>query len=295
MSKKYKKEDIIYGYLFILPLFIGILIFYIYPVFQTIYYSFTKWGMFGGTTWVGLENYKKLKTDKYILNALYNTFRYTIFMVPISISISILLASLLNAKIKFKSFFRTIYFLPAVTMVAASAMIWKWIFNSEYGLINLFLGKIGIEKINWISDPKYAMAVLIVIGVWMSLGRSIILFLAGLQGIPTTYYEAAQLDGATKIRTFFAITIPLLSPTIFFQTITSIIGALQLYDVIFVIFLPTNPALNSVTSMAYLFYKEGFTNNNKGYAAVVAVVLLLITLLITAVNLATQKFWVHYE
>ncbi len=294
-NRKYKREDIIYGYLFILPLLIGMIIFYIYPIFRTIYYSFTKWGMFGGTTFIGLDNYKNLFKDPELYGALKNTFVYTLFMVPLSMIFSILFASLLNQKIKLKGFFRTIYFLPAVTMVTASAMIFKWIFNGDYGIFNSLIGVFGFEKVNWISDGRYAMAVIVVLGVWLSLGRNIILYLAGLQGIPSSYYEAAQLDGASPLQTFFSITIPLLTPTMFFQLTTGIIGALQLYDVIFVIFTPTNPALKSVTSMAYLFYRQGFTMNNKGYAATIAVVLLMCTLIVTAINFLFQKKWVNYE
>ncbi len=294
-KNKYKKEDVINGYLFILPLLLGLLIFYIYPVFKTIYYSFTKWGMFGGTTFIGLENYIQLMKDPELIGSLKNTLIYTVCMVPLSMIFSILFASMLNQKIKGKSFFRIVYFLPAVTMVTAVAMIFKWIFNGQYGIFNSLIGVFGFEKVNWISDPKFAMYLVVILGVWLSLGRSIILYLAGLQGVPSSFYEAAELDGANPLQIFFKITLPMITPTMFFHVTTSIIGALQLYDIIFIIFNNTNPALKSVTSIAYLFYKQGFTMNNKGYAAAIAVVLFACTLIITALNFLLQKKWVNYD
>lgn len=290
-KKKYAKEEVIWAAIFLAPLLIGILSLYIVPVFTTIYYSFTEWGKFGGTKWIGLANYKKLFQDEMMYKALFNTLRYTIFTVPLSIVFAIFFASLLNTKIKFKSFFRVIYFLPAVTTAAAIAMIFKWIFNTDYGILNNMLNL----KVDWLTNGKYAMVVLVTIGVWSSLGRSIVLYLAGLQGIPRSYYEAAEIDGGTKLQNFRFITLPLLTPVIFFQLTTGIIGALQIYDAIFIIFRETNPALPSVISMSFLFYREGFQFNNKGYSAAIAVFMLLITLIITAVNLRMQKKWVVYD
>jgi multiple sugar transport system permease protein len=173
-------------------------------------------------------------------------------------------------------------------------MIWKWMFNSEYGIINQVLLKIGIVGPNWLTDSKWAMISLIVVGVWSSLGTSIVLYLAGLQGIPRSFYEAADMDGASSIRKFFSITLPLLTPTVFFNLITSLISALQVYDLIFLMYSETNPALKSVQSLSYLFYRNAFVFNDKGYAAAISVVLLAITLLITVVNFRLQKKWVHY-
>jgi multiple sugar transport system permease protein len=204
------------------------------------------------------------------------------------------IATLLNNKIRGVSLYRVIYFLPAVTMTSAVAMIWKWMFNSEYGIINQVLLKIGIVGPNWLTDSKWAMISLIVVGVWSSLGTSIVLYLAGLQGIPRSFYEAADMDGASSIRKFFSITLPLLTPTVFFNLITSLISALQVYDLIFLMYSETNPALKSVQSLSYLFYRNAFVFNDKGYAAAISVVLLAITLLITVVNFRLQKKWVHY-
>lgn len=293
-GKKYDKEGLFTAILFAAPLLLGILTFYLIPMLQNAFYSFTQWGQFGGYSFTGIANYKKLLADPTVLVALKNTVTYAIFTVPIGVAISIIIAVLLNNKIKGVSFYRVIYFLPAVTMTSAVAMIWKWMFNSEYGIINQLLSKIGIVGPNWLTDTRWAMIALIIVGVWSSLGTSIVLYLAGLQGVSTSFYEAADMDGAGPIRKFFSITLPLLTPTVFFNLITSLISALQVYDLIFLMYSETNPALKSVQSLSYLFYRNAFVFNDKGYAAAISVVLLGITLIITVINFRLQKKWVHY-
>lgn len=294
MKKKYKNEDLITALLFIAPLMIGLFIFYLFPMIQNVYYSFTEWGKFGGSIFIGLENFKKMVSDVQVREALKNTVTYAIFTVPIGIAISIIIATLLNNKIKGVGLYRVIYFLPAVTMTSAIAMIWKWMFNNQYGVINQLLLKIGIIGPKWLTDEKWAMISLITVGVWSSLGQSIILYLAGLQSVPRSLYEASEIDGAGTFRKFFSITLPMITPTIFFNMITSLIGALQVYDLIFLMYSETNPALQSVQSLSYLFYRHAFVFNDKGYAAAISVVLLSITLLITVIQFMFQKKWVHY-
>ncbi len=293
--KKYKKRDMLSALFFVGPLFFGLLIFYLIPMIQSVFYSFTEWGMFGGYKFTGLANYKKMFGDPEVLKALKNTLTYAIFTVPIAMAISIFIATLLNNKIKGVTAYRMIYFLPAVTMTSAVAMIWKWMFNSQYGIINQFLGLFGIDGPAWLTDSNTAMIALIIVGVWSSLGTSIVIYLAGLQGVPTTFYEAAEMDGAGPIRKFFKITLPLLTPTMFFNLITSLISALQVYDLIFLMYSQTNPALQDVQSLAYLFYKNAFILNDKGYGAAITVVLLMLTLVITVINFSLQKKWVHYQ
>ena len=294
MKKKYKNEDLITALLFIAPLMIGLFIFYLFPMIQNVYYSFTEWGKFGGSVFIGLENFKMMVSDVQVREALKNTVTYAIFTVPIGIAISIIIATLLNNKIKGVGLYRVIYFLPAVTMTSAIAMIWKWMFNNQYGVINQLLLKIGIIGPKWLTDEKWAMISLITVGVWSSLGQSIILYLAGLQSVPRSLYEASEIDGAGTFRKFFSITLPMITPTIFFNMITSLIGALQVYDLIFLMYSETNPALQSVQSLSYLFYRHAFVFNDKGYAAAISVVLLSITLLITVIQFMFQKKWVHY-
>lgn len=292
-----KWNDWLWAYLMIGPTLIGLAVFYIWPVVQTIYLSFTKWGGFGKYKWTGALNYELLFRDPNLWIALKNTLVYTVLSVPASIAISILVAVLLNQKIKGVSFYRTLYFLPVVTMAAAVAMVWRWLYNADYGLINYLLGAVGIEGPRWISDPAIALYAVIIVAIWSSIGYNMVIFLAGLQGIPRSYYEAAEIDGAGPVRMFFTITLPLLTPSIFFVSITSLIGAFQVFDLIYLMIGSKlgNPATEYTQTVAYLFFTNGFESGNGGYAAAIAVVLLAIILLVTIVQMKLQKKWVHYE
>ncbi|WP_250278853.1 carbohydrate ABC transporter permease [[Clostridium] colinum] len=291
MSKKQKMENI-WGLAFVFPTILGLFVLNIIPAISTIYQSFFKVGDFGkGNTFVGLENYKTILLDSNVWQAIINTFKYTIIEVPISIIISLVLAVLLNRKVKGVSIYRTIMFLPMVAAPAAIAMVWKWLFNSEFGLLN----NIFNLNINWISNPNIAIYSLAIVGIWSIIGYNMILFLSGLQEIPKDYYEASSIDGASPIRQFFNITIPLLSPTIFFVAITRVIGALQVFDLIFMIIDKTNPALNKTQSLVYLFYQYSFVENNRGVGSAIVVLLIIIIMFITLVQMKAQKKWVHYN
>jgi multiple sugar transport system permease protein len=288
------RERLFWGYLMIAPTLLGLLIFYIWPVFQTLYFSFTEWGAFGTYSWTGLDNYRAMLQDSDLLHAFRNTFLFTIISVPLSIALSIIVAVLLNQDIRGKTIYRTIYFLPAVTMPAAIAMVWKWLYNGDYGLINTLLGDFGIKGPHWTADPHTALAALIIVAIWGSIGYNMVIFLAGLQSIPGVYYEAASIDGAGPLSRFFHITLPLLSPTIFFSSVISLINALQVFDLIYLMFGLNNPALSSVQSIVFFFYQNAFVTNNKGYAAAIAMVLFAIILALTVVQLRLQRRWVHY-
>jgi len=301
VNRKHKRvsrvmwRDFIWAYLMIAPLMLGLLIFYIWPVFQTFYFSFTTWGDFGTYQWSGLNNYQQLLHDPDLLGALTNTLIYTVLAVPGSIAVSIVVAVLLNQKIRGVGLYRTLFFLPAVTMPAAIAMVWKWLYNGDYGLINYILSLVHIHGPRWISDPHLALYSLILVAIWGSIGSNMVLFLAGLQSISSVYYEAAALDGANRFQTFFRITLPLLSPTIFFQTVVSMISAFQMFDLLFLMFEgSSNLVVNSTQTVVYLFYENAFQLNNKGYAAAIAVLLFVIILGVTIVQFQLQKRWVHY-
>ncbi|MGO0062350.1 carbohydrate ABC transporter permease [Brevibacillus fluminis] len=288
-----KRTDMLWAYAMIAPTLLGLVVFYIWPLLQTIYLSFTKWGAFGKYKWIGLQNYEKLFSDVQLLTALKNTLIYTVLSVPFSIAFSILAAVLLNQKIKGVSFYRTLYFLPVVTMAAAVAMVWRWLFNADFGLINYCLGLFSIQGPRWITDPSIALYAVVIVAIWSSIGYNMVIFLAGLQGIPRMYYEAAELDGASRLRQFFTITLPLLTPSIFFVSITSLIGAFQVFDLIYM--MVGNSALEKTQTIAYLFYKYAFVTGEGGYAAAIAVLLLAIILLVTVVQVKMQKRWVHYD
>lgn len=287
-----EKSEFIWGWLFIAPTMIGLIILNIIPIFQTIYQSFFKTGDFGkGNIFVGGANYAKVFADKEVWQALFNTLKYAAVEVPLSIIISLVLAVFLNGKIKGKSTFRTIFFLPMVAAPAAIAMVWKWLYNSEFGLLNHILP----GKTNWISNPNIAIYSIAVIGIWSIIGYNMVLFLAGLQEVPRDYYEAAAIDGATGVQQFFSITVPLVSPTIFFVLVTRIIAAMQVFDVIYMVIDTTNPALMKTQSLVCLFYKYSFQQSNKGYGATVVVVLLVVIMIFTILQMIGQKKWVHYN
>ena len=290
-----KRSDYFWGYLMIGPTLIGILALYIWPSIQTIYFSFTTWGAFGNFEWSGLNNYKELLRDPDLVGALKNSFIFAALSVPISISIAILIALLLNQKVKGMAFYRTMYFLPVITIPAAVAMVWKWLYAADYGLINYILSIFSIEGPNWLTNPNIALLSIILVSVWMQVGYYMIFFLSGLQGIPPSLYEAASIDGAGGVRKFFTITLPLLTPTIFFVSIISLIEALQIFDLVFMMIEPTSPAAQSTRTLVVLFFQEAFEFNNKGYASAIATLIFVILFIVTIIQVRLQKKWVHYD
>ncbi len=288
---KWDKSQALWGWIFILPTMAGLIILNIWPLIQSVYQTFFRTGDFGkGNVFVGLENYQQLFQDTEVWQALWNTFKYSLIEVPFSIILGLILAVLLNKKIAGRTFYRAVFFLPMVAAPAAVAMVWRWLYNTKFGLIN----NIFHTNIEWISNPSTAWISIGVIGVWSVLGYNMILFLAGLQEIPYDYYEAAQVDGANGVYEFFKITLPLLSPTVFFVMVTRIIGALQVFDLIYMVMDKSNPALPKTQSIVYLFYQYSFVNHNKGYGSAIALLLVICVLIITAIQMKLQKKWVFY-
>lgn len=290
-----KRSDYFWGYLMILPTLIGLITLYIWPSIQTFFLSFTTWGAFGNYEWSGLENYKQMLADPKLASALKNSFVFASLSVPLSIAISIFIALLLNQKIKGMSFYRTIFFLPVITIPAAIAMVWKWLYTSDYGLINYILSLFSIKGQDWLTNPDISLYSIILVSIWMQVGYYMIFFLSGLQGIPSSLYEAASIDGAGAVRKFFTITLPLLTPTIFFVSIISLIEALQIFDLIFMMIEPTSPAAQDTRTLVVLFFQEAFELNNKGFASAIASLIFVIIFVITIVQVKLQKKWVHYE
>ncbi len=281
--------------LFIGPTAVGLLVFYLWPTVRTFTMSFTDTGPFGGSEFVGLDNYTELFQDPKLVGALLNTAQYTIIAL-IGIPIAIAIAALLNTTgLRGRGVYRTLYFIPVVTMPAAIALVWRMIYNGDYGVLNQFLHIFGIEGKSWLTDPTTALVAIAIVGIWAGLGTNVVIFLAGLQGIPDTIMEAADLDGAGPVRKFFSITIPLLSPSIFFVSVISVIGALQVFDLIYMMLGKNNPAIPDTRTIVYLFYEAGFIENERGYAAAIAFLLLVIILILTVIQFRLQKKWVHYE
>ncbi len=295
MSKKMTpaaKNEAKWGLIFVAPTMIGLIVLNFYPIFNTIYQSFCKTGDFGkGNTFVGLANYQKVLSSSETWQSLWNTIKYALIEVPFGIVIALLLAVLLNKKIAGRSIYRTIFFLPMVCAPAAVAMVWKWLYNTQFGLLN----NVFHAKIEWISDPNIAWISIGVIGVWSIIGYNMVLFIGGLQEIPGDYYEAASIDGASGVRQFLSITVPLLSPTTFFIVQTRIIGALTVFDLMFMVLDKTNKALKSVQSIVYLFYQYAFTNGNKGYGATLVIVLLVFILIVTFILQQIEKRVVYHN
>ena len=291
MSAKARREAV-YGLIFIMPTIIGLLILNYYPIFETVYQSFCETGDFGkGNTFVGLANYITLFHDSEVFSTLFNSVKYAVLSLPLTVCLSLVLAVLLNRKMRLRGLYRTIYFLPMVCAPAAIAMVWTWMFNQDYGLLNHILN----TKISWVTDPANAMIAIVVVGVWSSIGNNMILLLGGLQDIPKDYYEAASVDGSTGVHSFFHITIPLLSPMIFFIVQTGIMGALQLFDLPFMIMDKSSRAWPSVKTITYLFYEYAFERSDRGYGAAIIMLLICIISIITFILQKTEKKWVHYD
>ncbi|MFA6891456.1 MAG: sugar ABC transporter permease [Sphaerochaetaceae bacterium] len=281
-----------WGWVLILPTMVGLIILNIYPMIKTVYQSFCKTGDFGrGNIFIGTANYAKLFSDPEVWQATLNTFKYMVVEVPFSVIIALVLAVLLNRNMVGKSVYRTIFFLPMVAAPAAIAMVWRWLFNSQFGLINNMFH----ISTHWISDPAIAVYSIAIIGIWSDIGYNMILFLAGLQEVPKEYYEAASIDGTNGFQKFHYITVPMISPTIFFVLVTRIIAAMQVFDLIYMIMDRSNPALSKTQSLVYLFYQYSFVQKDFGYGSTIVVLLLLLIMVITVIQVFAQKKWVHYN
>lgn len=285
-----KQKDFLWAWGFLFPTIFGLVILNIIPIFQTLWQSFFATGAFGrGNKFIGLGNFKKMFADPIVWQALLNIFKYSLVEVPLSIIFALIAAVFLNTEIKGQGFFRTVYFLPMVAAPAAVAMIWRWLYNSKFGLLNNLLLTMGFPSVNWLSNPSSTFIFIAFVGVWSVTGYNMVLFLAGLQEIPQDFYEAAEIDGAGPIRKFFHITIPQLSATMFFVTVTRVIAALQVFDTIYVMIDRTNPAFIKTQSLVYLFYKNSFIESNKGYGSAIVLLLLLVIMFVTFIQIRVQK------
>lgn len=294
VAKRTRSADGYWPFVFVTPLFAGVILFYLWPLAQSAYYSFTEWGVFGGATWIGAENYVRLLNDSQTLRSILNTVIYTAILL-LGIPIATVLASLLNRPgLRFATLYRICFFLPYVAMPTAIAMVWKIIYNQDYGIINAMLSTLGIRGPAWISTEWFALIAVSVLGLWMSIGFNMIILAAGLKGIPAELYEASSLDGASPTRQFFSVTVPLLTPSIFFLTVMQLINGFQLFDLLYALLGPTNPVMPKTQSLVFRFYDAAFLANDKGYASAVAMVILLIIAAVTLLQFRMQRKWVHY-
>ncbi|MFC5405540.1 carbohydrate ABC transporter permease [Cohnella soli] len=286
------KSRYAWAYAMIAPTLIGTLLFWSWPAVYSIYLGFLKSENFGLVNhWVGMQNYEKLFKDDEFWRNLRNTLTYVVLFVPLTLVCSTFLAVMLNAKIKGLSAYRVVYFLPQVTMPAAAAMVWVVLFAQDYGLVNYVLG----THVSWLSDPRFAMYSLVIVGVWAAVGFNMLLILAGLQGIPKALYEAGEIDGAVRFSKFRYITLPLLTPTLFFTAIVLVIGATQVFDSIYMLIGKTNVALPSVRSLVYAYYQNAFVYYDQNYGAAIVNILLVLNLILTGFQFLFQKKWVVYD
>jgi multiple sugar transport system permease protein len=289
-----------YSYLFIAPAVILFFIFVFIPVIASFFLSFTRYNTLAAPVWVGLDNYYQIFfKDPRFWKALRNTTIYVIGMLPVGISISLLLAVAIDQKIRFKNFYKSVFFMPTVTSVIAISVIWKWLFAGEkYGLINHWLMKIGLAPVDWLTSPVWTLPEMMIMSTWAGLGYNMILLLAGLQTIPRNFYEAAEIDGAGSWHKFWRITLPLLRPTLLFVVIMSIINSFQLFEQVYIMTAGIGEGVGGVLDcalslVAYL-YEKGFQHFEMGYASALAYILFAIILTVTLINLKVVRSRFEY-
>ncbi|MDT0157120.1 sugar ABC transporter permease [Microbacterium sp. ARD32] len=288
-----RRTDGAWPWLFVAPLLIGVGVFYVWPILQTFWFSFTKWGAFGGSTFTGLSNYESMLADPEFYRSLLNTAIYTV-IVLLGIPIAIWFAHLLETPgLRFAQFYRVLFFMPYVAMPAAIALVWRIIFNGDFGVLNWGLSLFGVSGPHWIATPGFALIAVSIVGLWSSLGFSMIILGAGLKDIPAELYEAARVDGASRARQFRSITVPMLTPSIFFVLIVTTISSFQLFDLLYALLGSTNPVLPKTMSVVFYFYSSGFIQNDKGLAAATAMVIFVLIGVITMIQFRLQKRWVR--
>ncbi len=288
-----QKKRRMWGWVFVGPQLIGLVTFAVIPLFMSFIISFNTWdGIAPAMEFAGLQNYIHQLGDSDFTKSLGNTVVYSLMFIPVDMVLALALA-LAVQKIKGKTFYRLFYFMPVVTGSVSVGVIWTWIFNGDFGLINSALAAIGIEGPKWLTDPKMVLISIVIVSVWWNVGYNMVLLLAGLQNVPEVYYEAAQIDGANKWNTFWHITIPMLSPTLFFVLITTIISSFQVFDQAFVM-TKGGPVKASYT-LVYHIYQNAFVDFKMGRACAASMMLFVIILLITLIQMYGSKRWVNYE
>jgi multiple sugar transport system permease protein len=283
------------AYLFLLPSLLQFGVLMVFPVIFSFYLSFHEWNILEpAKPFVGLDNYARLLSDRRVRQAIVNTIYYTVVSVPATLFCGLLIALLLNNQIRGRGLFRTMYYLPGVTSAVAVAVVWKWIFNGDFGLINYYMIQLGVisEPIRWLTDPKLAMPAVIIVSVWGGVGGCMIIYLAGLQAIPDEIYDAARVDGAGPLRMLFSITIPLLAPATFFLLITSIIGAFQQFGLPYL--LTAGGPVGRTTTIAYYLYTSAFKQFEMGYAAAMSYVLFAMIFIFTLLHMRYAYRDVNY-
>lgn len=294
IKRKLFYKDSFWAALMIMPALLGTIIFILIPVIGSFFISLTEWDLISPPKFVGINNYVKLFEDPVFYQVISITTVYAIAVVILGIILPIILAIALNQKIKGLVLFRTAYFIPVITPMIVAGIVWSWIFDPNNGIINFLLKIVGFShQPNWLFDSKWALIAIIIVSVWKNLGYNMLIFLAGLQGIPDTLYEAAELDGATGIKKHWHVTIPMLTPSIFFVCVMSTISAFQVFDLIYL--MTSGGPENSTMVIVYWLFKNAFEFFKVGYASSIAYVLFIIILILTLIQWKLRKKWVMYE
>lgn len=277
------------AWIFVFPALLGMLIFIIIPIFFSFGLSFAKWDLLNPIQFVGLDNYKEIFTEPLFGKILLNTVVFALATSFFGVIIPLILAAIMNSKIRGTDFFKTAYFLPFITPMIVIGIVWEWIFDPNIGLLN----KVLQVHINWLYDPHWAMPALIIVSVWKLIGYNMIIFLSGFSGISNSMFEAAKIDGANPVETFFYVTIPLLSPTIFFVVIITAVSSFQIFDLIYL--MTQGGPLDSTNVLVYAIYKNAFEYFNAGKASAIAYVLFVIILVLTLLQWNMRKKLVYNE
>ncbi|MEU8221202.1 sugar ABC transporter permease [Kribbella sp. NPDC048915] len=270
------------GLLMVLPALLHAIIWIGIPLVAAVVLSFTSYDVLTPPRFIGLENFRDLLGDDVFRRAVLNTSVYTFFTVPVAMAIALLIALMLNTKLTGRAIFRTAIFIPQVTATIAVALVWLWIYDPRSGLANTVLSFLGLSGPNWLSSTDWAMPAVIAVGIWQGIGLKMLIYLAALQSLPGELYEAASVDGASKVRQFFSLTVPLLKPATFFVFVTSVIGAFQSFDQVYI--LTDGGPANSTTMMTYEIYKSAFREFRMGYACAQSLVLFALLLVLTLAN-----------
>ena len=283
-----------WAFLFIAPMLIGLLFLSAAPILATFAVSLTDWDLLTPPEPAGLANYTRLFDDPRFLIAVRNTAFYTLVSVPLGLAISLGLALALNQAIAGISWIRTMYFLPIVTATIAVGLVWSWIYAPSNGLLNQLLGVFGVPPQRWIADPFWSMPAIVAMSIWQGLPANTIIFLAGLQAIPLSYYDAASVDGGGRWARLRYVTLPLLTPSLFFTGLLSLIGSIQVFDQVFVLSNPGKPSSATIT-IIYFIYEAGFDHFKMGYASAASWILFLVVAVLTFIYFRSQRRWVHYQ
>ncbi len=281
------------GLLFAMPWILGFLVFLAYPLISSFYYSFTSFSVLRRPIWIGLENYREMLGDEVFHLSLKNTLAFTAGSVPLATVAAILVALLLNTRVRGMALYRTVFYIPSLVPMVALGVLWLWVFNGQYGLLNEVLRRLGLPDPAWLSDPAWAKWTLVIISIWGT-GNAMIIYLAGLQDVPQSLYEAAEMDGARWWGKTRHVTLPMISPVILFNVVMGIIGTLQTFALPYVMFPGGQPARSTYFFSMYL-YDNAFLYQRMGYASAMGWVMFLITLALTLLALRVSAKHVHYE